>query len=134
MKLVVVDSLHLFNARTVLPCENRERKVGEVVRKLKKLALDSSTAVVVTSQLSNNPGPRQPIPRPPTLAGFRDTGSIAHVADKVILLHRPDTSDRNDPRGGEADIIVAKHRFGSAVTVAVAHQLHYSRFVDIARG
>lgn len=37
-------------------------------------------------------------------------------------------------RGGEADIIVAKHRFGSAVTVTVAHQLHYSRFVDMARG
>ena len=35
-------------------------------------------------------------------------------------------------RAGEADLIIAKHRNGPTTTVAVAHQLHYSRFADLA--
>jgi hypothetical protein len=30
----------------------------------------------------------------------------------VRLMHRPDPFDREDPRGGEADIILGKHRSG----------------------
>ena len=30
----------------------------------------------------------------------------------VRLMHRPDPFDRKDPRGGEADIILGKHRSG----------------------
>ena len=51
----------------------------------------------------------------------------------VILLHRPDAFERDDPRGGEADFILAKHRNGPTKTVTVAHQLHLSRFANMAR-
>ena len=34
----------------------------------------------------------------------------------------------------EADLILGKHRGGPTSTITVAHQLHYSRFVDMARG
>ena len=40
--------------------------------------------------------------------------------------------EHESPRAGEADFIVAKHRNGPTDTVAVAAQLHYSRFVDMA--
>ena len=53
-------------------------------------------------------------------------------ADMVILVHRPDAWEADDPRAGEADLIIAKHRNGPTTTVAVAHQLHYSRFADLA--
>lgn len=132
-KLVIIDSLHLLTARKDLPYENREREVSEVTRRLKMLALDLHIAIVVTVQLSNNPGPRQ-LPAPATLADLRDSGTIAHVADNVILLHRPDAWERDDPRGGEADIRLLKHRQGPACTITVAHQLHLSRFIDMARG
>ena len=52
----------------------------------------------------------------------------------VMLLYRPDSQDKDDERAGEADIILAKHRGGPIDTVQVAHQLHYSKFVDMARG
>ncbi len=130
VQLVVIDSLHLITARRDLPYENREREVAEITRRLKRLALDARIAVVVTSQLSTNPGPRQPIPTLPSLADLRDSGTIAHVADYVLLIHRPDAWERDDPRGGEADLILAKHKHGRTATITVAHQLHYSRFVD----
>jgi replicative DNA helicase len=60
--------------------------------------------------------------------------SIEQDADVVILLHRDDYYDKESPRAGEADFIVAKHRNGPTDTITVAAQLHLSRFVDMAIG
>jgi replicative DNA helicase len=60
--------------------------------------------------------------------------SLEQDADMVLLVHRPDAWERDDPRAGEADLILAKHRAGPTTTITVAHQLHYSRFVDLAQG
>jgi len=84
-------------------------------------------------------------PQPVYDATVKDThnfianGTIAHNsieqdADVVILLHREDAYERESPRAGEADLIVAKHRNGPTATVTVAFQGHYSRFVDMAPG
>jgi len=60
--------------------------------------------------------------------------SLEQDADVVILLHREDYYDKESPRAGEADFIVAKHRNGPTDTITVAAQLHLSRFVDMAIG
>ena len=59
--------------------------------------------------------------------------SLEQDADMVILLHREDAYEKESPRAGEADFIVAKHRNGPTSTVTVAFQGHYSRFVDMAQ-
>ncbi|RDH75678.1 replicative DNA helicase [Mycolicibacterium moriokaense] len=59
--------------------------------------------------------------------------SLEQDADMVILLNRPDAFERDDPRGGEADLIIAKHRNGPTKTITVAHQLHLSRFTNMAK-
>jgi len=58
--------------------------------------------------------------------------SIEQDSDVVILLHREDQYEKESPRAGEADLIVAKNRNGPTTTVTVAFQGHYSRFVDMA--
>ncbi|BBY06432.1 replicative DNA helicase [Mycobacterium noviomagense] len=65
--------------------------------------------------------------------GISAHNSLEQDSDMVILLHRPDAFERDDPRGGEADLILAKHRNGPTKTVTVAHQLHLSRFANMAR-
>lgn len=65
--------------------------------------------------------------------GISVHNSIEQDADMVILLHREDAYERESPRAGEADLIVAKHRNGPTATVTVAFQGHYSRFVDMAQ-
>ncbi len=65
--------------------------------------------------------------------GIAVHNSIEQDADMVILLHREDAYERESPRAGEADFIVAKHRNGPTATVTVAFQGHYSRFVDMAQ-
>jgi replicative DNA helicase len=64
--------------------------------------------------------------------GIAVHNSIEQDADMVILLHREDAYERESPRAGEADFIVAKHRNGPTDTITVAFQGHYSRFVDMA--
>ena len=65
--------------------------------------------------------------------GISVHNSIEQDADMVILLHREDAYEKESPRAGEADLIVAKHRNGPTATVTVAFQGHYSRFVDMAQ-
>jgi replicative DNA helicase len=101
-------------------------------RQLKLLAKELECPVVAVCQL--NRGPEQRTDKKPMVSDLRESGSLEQDADMVILLHRPDAIERDDPRGGEADLILGKHRNGPTATITVAHQLHLSRFVDMARG
>lgn len=65
--------------------------------------------------------------------GIAVHNSIEQDADVVILLHREDMYEKESPRAGEADMIVAKHRNGPTDTIVVAFQGHYARFFDMAQ-
>jgi replicative DNA helicase len=128
LKLVVVDYLQLMSSPKRV--ENRQQEVSELSRSLKLLAKELNVPVVALAQL--NRGPEMRTDKRPLLADLRESGSIEQDADVVILLHREDAYERESPRAGEADLIVAKHRNGPTTTVTVAFQGHYSRFVDMA--
>jgi replicative DNA helicase len=129
LKLVVIDYLQLMTSGK--KHESRQVEVSEFSRQLKLLAKELEVPVIAISQL--NRGPEQRTDKKPMLSDLRESGSLEQDADMVILLHRPDAFDRDDPRGGEADFILAKHRNGPTKTVTVAHQLHLSRFANMAR-
>jgi replicative DNA helicase len=128
LKLVVIDYLQLMSSPKRV--ENRQQEVSELSRSLKLLAKELGVPVVALAQL--NRGPEMRTDKRPLLADLRESGSIEQDADVVILLHREDAYERESPRAGEADLIVAKHRNGPTATVTVAFQGHYSRFVDMA--
>jgi replicative DNA helicase len=129
LRLVVVDYLQLMSSGKKV--ESRQLEVSEFSRQLKLLAKEIEVPVVAISQL--NRGPEQRTDKKPMLSDLRESGSLEQDADMVILLNRPDAFERDDPRGGEADFILAKHRNGPTKTVTVAHQLHLSRFANMAR-
>ncbi|WP_018178867.1 replicative DNA helicase [Jongsikchunia kroppenstedtii] len=130
LKMVVVDYMQLMTSGKKV--ESRQQEVSEFSRSLKLLAKELEVPVIAISQL--NRGPEQRTDKRPQVSDLRESGSLEQDADMVILLHRPDAFERDDPRAGEADIIVGKHRNGPTATITVAHQLHLSRFVDMARG
>ena len=84
-------------------------------------------------QQQNGTGSEQRQDKKPAISDLRESGSIEQDADMVILLHREDAYERESPRAGEADFILAKHRNGPTANVTVAFQGHYSRFVDMAQ-
>jgi replicative DNA helicase len=128
LRMVIVDYLQLMSSPRRV--ENRQQEVSEMSRSLKLLAKEIDVPVVAISQL--NRGPEQRNDKRPLLSDLRESGSIEQDSDVVILLHREDAYERESPRAGEADLIVAKHRNGPTTTVTVAFQGHYSRFVDMA--
>ncbi len=128
LRLIVIDYLQLMTSGKKV--ESRQQEVSEFSRQIKLLAKELEVPVVAMSQL--NRGPEQRTDKKPMLADLRESGSIEQDSDMVILLHRPDAFERDDPRGGEADLIIAKHRNGPTKTITVAHQLHLSRFTNMA--
>ncbi|MEU6151076.1 replicative DNA helicase [Actinosynnema sp. NPDC047251] len=129
LRLVIVDYLQLMSSGK--RSESRQQEVSEFSRNLKLIAKELEVPVIAISQL--NRGPEQRTDKRPQLSDLRESGSLEQDADMVILINRPDAWERDDPRAGEADLIIAKHRAGPTATITVAHQLHYSRFADLAQ-
>lgn len=129
VRLVCIDGVQ--DIRPEKRSDLREREVGDVVRDLKTMARELNIPVVVTSHLNRSPEYRPD--KVPRLDDLRESGAITFASDTLIMLHREDAYEKDSPRAGEADLIVAKHRHGPAATVTVAYQGHYGRFVDMAQ-
>jgi replicative DNA helicase len=128
LKLVVIDYLQLMSSGKRV--ESRQQEVSEFSRALKLLAKELEVPVIAISQL--NRGAEQRTDKRPQMSDLRESGAIEQDADVIILLHREDAYEKESPRAGEADIIVAKHRNGPTDNIVVAFQGHYARFVDMA--
>ncbi|MDO5661485.1 MAG: replicative DNA helicase [Brachybacterium sp.] len=130
LKLVVIDYLQLMSSGKRV--ESRQQEVSEFSRALKLLAKEIEVPVIAISQL--NRGNEQRTDKKPMMSDLRESGSIEQDADLIVLIHREDYYERESPRAGEADLIVAKHRNGATRTIAVAFEGQYSRFKDMAGG
>lgn len=129
LKMIVIDYLQLMTSGKRV--ESRQQEVSEFSRALKLLAKELQVPVIALSQL--NRGPEQRSDRKPQLSDLRESGSLEQDADMVILLHRESAYEKDNPRAGEADFIVAKHRNGPTDTITVGFQGHYSRFADMPK-
>ncbi|MFC6017234.1 replicative DNA helicase [Plantactinospora solaniradicis] len=124
--VIFVDYLQLLTSTT--KSDRRDLEVAQFSKELKALAKELQTTVIAACQLNRKNEDRGD--KRPQLSDLRDSGSLEQDADIVILLHRDDYYEKECPRAGEADFIVAKHRNGPTDTVQVGAPLHYSRFVD----
>ena len=129
LKLIVLDYLQLLSSGKRV--ESRQQEVSEFSRTLKLLAKELDVPIIALSQL--NRGSEQRTDKRPQVSDLRESGSIEQDADMVLLLHRDEVYDKESPRAGEADIIVAKNRAGPTRDIVVAFQGHYARFQDMAQ-
>lgn len=116
MRLVVVDYLQLLEAEDKRSA--RYEQVGAMSRRLKLLARELDTAVVVLAQLNRSPASRSD--GRPRMDDLRESGQIEQDSDAVILLHH-----REEQHNGaavptfEVDFIVDKNRHGRTRTVTL---------------
>jgi replicative DNA helicase len=127
LRMVIIDYLQLMTSGKKV--ESRQQEVSEFSRSLKLLAKELQVPVIALSQL--NRGPEQRADKLPAISDLRESGSIEQDADMVILLHREAVYEKDSPRAGEADLIIAKHRNGPTRTITVGFHGHYSRFADL---
>lgn len=125
--IIMVDYLQLLTSGRRV--ESRQQEVSEFSRQLKLLAKELNVPVIAVAQLNRDVEQRgdDAIPR---LSDLRESGSLEQDADMVILIHRPDSKNKDHERAGEADLVVAKHRGGSIGTITIHHDLARSKFTN----
>lgn len=129
LKMVVIDYLQLLTSGKKV--ESRQQEVSEFSRALKLLAKELGVPVIAISQLNRQA--EQSKDKKPELSHLRESGSLEQDADVVVLLHREGIFEKDHPKAGEADLILAKQRNGPTGTVVVAFQGQYSRFMNMQR-
>jgi len=127
LKLIVIDYLQLLTSGKKV--ESRQQEVSEFSRALKLLAKELDVPVIAISQLNRKSEDTKD--KKPEISQLRESGSLEQDADVVILLHREGIGEKDHPRAGEADLILAKQRNGPTGQVTVAFQGQYSRFANM---
>jgi replicative DNA helicase len=121
LNMVVVDYIQLVQGTSQ---GNRTQEVGEVSRALKAIANELGVCVLTASQLSRQ---HEYDKRPPTLKDLRESGSLEHDADIVILLdQRDDSLTSNRP----TNLAVKKNRNGATGYVEVNFNAPVNRFEE----
>lgn len=129
VKFIAVDGL--TDIKPEKRHDLREREVGDIARDLKTLARELNVPILVTTHLNRIPESRPN--KIPKLDDLRESGAVTFAADWIVLLFRPDYYERESPRAGEIDLIVAKNRFGPLGQQTAAVQFHYCRIVEMAQ-
>ncbi|MFM5905929.1 MAG: replicative DNA helicase [Micrococcales bacterium] len=127
LKMIVIDYLQLLTSGKKV--ESRQQEVSEFSRALKLLAKELNVPVIAISQLNRQA--EQTKDKKPEISHLRESGSLEQDADVVILLHREGIGEKDHPRAGEADLILAKQRNGPTGTIVVSFQGRYSRFANM---
>lgn len=124
LDLLVIDYIQLMNSDR--RDGSRQQEVSDISRGVKLLAKEFGIPVIALSQL--NRGSEQRQDKKPVISDLRESGAIEQDADVVILLHREEMYEKESPRAGEADVIIAKQRSGPQGTVILSWLGKYSRF------
>ena len=126
-RFLVGDYLGIF---ATPKADNRQQAVAELARGFKLIAREFGIPVIVLAQLNRSPETRSD--KRPVLSDLRESGEVEAAADIVMLLHREDAYERESPRAGEIDIIIAKNRQGPLCTATHTFQGHYARITSMS--
>ena len=141
--LIIVDYMQLMYSG--LRTNNRTEEVGQISRALKQLAMDLSTPVMALAQLNRESqrslGGRV-ANRKPSLAEFRESGSIEQDADIAVLLWQPTIEGVSEEiqenirlcktKGGKYTLVeIEKHRGGETLGISTNFIGKYMRFENV---
>lgn len=128
LQLAVIDSVDLLPVAPGEGTANVEHDLSFTLPRLRQMARELRIPVVCFYQIGRIESSHY-IPRPEL---HHLPAVVEKFADVVGLLHREDAYEREHPRAGEADLFIARHRYGPTSTITMAFQGHYSRFVDMS--
>ncbi len=124
LALVAVDYLGLVQPGNLR--DPRHEQIGQIARRLKQLARDLNTPVVLLAQLNREVEHRGGKPR---LADLRDSGEVEQHADVVMMLHRQENKQPHEP---DVECLIRKQRNGPLGDVPFTFLRPCMRFENFA--
>ena len=125
--LIVVDYLQLMQVTGTV--ENRATEISEISRSLKALAKELQVPVIAISQLNRSVEQRQD--KRPVMSDLRESGALEQDADLIMFIYREEVYERDTPRKGIADIIVAKQRNGPVGDFRLTFLGEFTKFENL---
>ena len=116
LDLVVIDYLTLMQAKGY---STKNIEVEEMANRLKALAKELDTCIVVLAQLNRGVESRKDTR--PILMDLRDSGGIEQASNVVMFLHREDyyAAPNNSKKLSMMEVIIRKNRDGELGTVSL---------------
>jgi replicative DNA helicase len=128
--MVFIDYLQLMDFSNGRDDGNESQQLGKLTRKLKGMARELDTPVVVLSQLSRGVESRSD--KRPVMSDLRSSGAIEQDADIVMMLYREEYYDAQTTERGIAEVIIRKNRNGPIGTAKLLFQPEISKFRNLA--
>lgn len=128
--VVAIDYIQLVGRSRGKKFGRREEEISDMSRALKALANETGITVMVAAQLNREFEKEK---RRPTLRDLRESGSLGHDPDIVMLLHRPVPKKDDGPQMESlkpTEFIIAKHRSGPTGLEDVIFDAPRNLFVD----
>ena len=132
VKIIIVDSLQMMCSNIFHI--NLESEINRIIIELKNIADDHNICVITSSQLNRQVelrhGSRRPI-----LADLIGSETIEQHADKVIVIHRPETygmdidEDGNSTKG-LVELIILKNKNGNTGDVVLKKDINFTILKD----
>lgn len=128
--LIIIDYIQLMEGSSGGKSENRQQEISQISRGLKGIARELSVPVIGLSQLNRSVDSRDD--HRPRMSDLRESGALEQDADLIMFLYRDEYYNRESPKQGIAEVIVAKHRNGPTGAVELYFYKQYMRFVSLA--
>lgn len=132
VQLLIVDYLDYLKAEG--EHERHDQALGEICRRLVKLAQQLNCCVLLLVQLRRGPeGDRKP--KPPVMSDLANSAEVERAADQIILIWEPPSEDgmTHSPDMASIELVVAKNRHGPKGKVDVTWYTTVNRFEDAAK-
>ena len=120
LDLLIIDYIQLLKSQGKFNL--REQEVAEISRRLKLLSLEINIPIIALCQLNRNANIGEP-----TLADWRESGSLEQDADNIIFIYKENEED------SITTLKLAKQRAGDIGKVKVKFNKQLSTFVNLVR-
>ena len=126
LDLIVIDSLQMLGFGKGSDSDRNE--LDDVVFSLKNLAEIMGIPIVALTSLSRRLERRQN--KEPMLTDLKGSSRIEDVADKILLLHRPEIYDADESTPGDTVVTMAKNKNGPTGMARLRFIGKYTRFFN----